>query len=693
MKLRRCVGWRLAALLLLVAALSPALEGREELEAIVVSAVQQPRSRSPIYLDVEFESSAAHLIEGHLEIVFRDGLEIVGMYQSGPLVLTTGVQSFKIMVPAMTLSGYRLWAEARVQFVTEKGRYNLGEHSIFMPVVGKRSLVVCLAAARTGFEPDHADTARSLLLGQFDPTGTAPGKRTFASSVAVVDPEALPVRPLGWCMYDIVVVPGAAFNQMRQRQLGALLRWVRAGGSLCVIPLARGMKPYHVDFLNDLAGGGEDASFRGVGAELATGEDSPQDRVVMLRHGVGRAVIVTNHPRSVDLVAMRQWREAAAFLWKVRSGHVASLVDGGKWPVDLGGLPRQSVPGYWEDFSVAEEGVDFRPQLVASSRQLLDSLMPTSLQVIPVGIMVAMLVLFLLAVGPFDYYVLGVLKCRRFTWVLFPATCVGFALFTVWLSNRYMGMSHRTGSVLFIDVGREGTVLRQSRYQMLFAPKARDLTTRVQGALFVQIGQRSLGSRGLYVLEEPTRFEGGQAPRYSGWMPTDYTVRQRLRQWTPMLCRALSLAAAPPADDLNWDAVGPADFKSAQARGGAVAKLLAGRQFDGSLICFHGTNMFVMRSGDSVNKLASEARSRDLPPSAQRRRTGSSLDSSFLKVACVRPHLGMFALVSQVSPTGGPDFEDLSVLDPTDGGQWLLVAVSGSGTDYVVQRRLYREGS
>jgi len=53
----------------------------------------------------------------------------------------------------------------------------------------------------------------------------------------------------------------------------------------------------------------------------------------------------------------------------------------------------------------------------------------------------------------------------------------------------------------------------------------------------------------------------------------------------------------------------------------------------------------------------------------------------------------MFALVSQVSPTGGPDFEDLSVLDPTDGGQWLLVAVSGSGTDYVVQRRLYREGS
>jgi hypothetical protein len=42
-----------------------------------------------------------------------------------------------------------------------------------------------------------------------------------------------------------------------------------------------------------------------------------------------------------------------------------------------------------------------------------------------------------------------------------------------------------------------------------------------------------------------------------------------------------------------------------------------------------------------------------------------------------------------MSPNGGPEFEDVCILDPTDASQWLLVAVVPSGREYVVYRRLY----
>ena len=50
----------------------------------------------------------------------------------------------------------------------------------------------------------------------------------------------------------------------------------------------------------------------------------------------------------------------------------------------------------------------------------------------------------------------------------------------------------------------------------------------------------------------------------------------------------------------------------------------------------------------------------------------------------------MFSVVSQVSPTGAGNFEDLSVLDQTTQDSWLVTVIRRVGEDYVVYRRLYR---
>jgi len=67
-----------------------------------------------------------------------------------------------------------------------------------------------------------------------------------------------------------------------------------------------------------------------------------------------------------------------------------------------------------------------------------------------------------------------------------------------------------------------------------------------------------------------------------------------------------------------------------------------------------------------------------------------SESASFLHEVCTAEGLGgLFGVVSQVSPSGGRDFEDLSLLDPSDAGQWILIVAIEHGDDLIVYRKLY----
>jgi hypothetical protein len=53
---------------------------------------------------------------------------------------------------------------------------------------------------------------------------------------------------------------------------------------------------------------------------------------------------------------------------------------------------------------------------------------------------------------------------------------------------------------------------------------------------------------------------------------------------------------------------------------------------------------------------------------------------------------GLFAVVSQMSPTGGKDFEDMALVDPSSPDQWLLVVAVENGNEVDVYRKLYVKG-
>ncbi|MCZ6792140.1 MAG: hypothetical protein O7J95_00835, partial [Planctomycetota bacterium] len=159
---------------------------------------------------------------------------------------------------------------------------------------------------------------------------------------------------------------------------------------------------------------------------------------------------------------------------------------------------------------------------------------------------------FLLAVGPLDYLLLGWLRRRSYTWILFPVLSVGFALLTLHLSSRYLGSSEVRGALVVVDVGRGGEVLRSSRYEALF-PR-RDERTSVAGEdeVFTLCTARFRDGRAL-----SGRGRRAAPLLYEGRFPEAYRVTRSLRQWSPVLQRRFRLGPDPrirvPAVD--WDAL------------------------------------------------------------------------------------------------------------------------------------------
>jgi len=664
-----------ASLLALAGALTlPAVEASGMLSVRLQPVIAQPRSHAPIWVDVELNSTAGHLIEGSLDIVFMDGNEVIGRYRSGALALTNGVQRFRLMLPAISTGVGSSVATAAVRFVTEKETWDLGTQSVFAPSTTRRSLVVCMSTPREESDSAYAAMARNLLLEQFDPDSGAGSTRSYSSSLAKVPPQDLPAHPLGYCSFDAVFLAGEGFSQLEGKQLDALLCWLEGGGSLCVLPRG-GLRPCHVQFLNRIAGS-HDLHFALSGGDVQISGALPQAGIGMFRCGMGRAVVISTQPESQVATDSPEWRKAVAFLWRIRHSQLSEFVGKGQWRTDQQEkLPEQRWSARPFYGTPPQGSVSFGFLPFEGAWLLRDSLMPQSVRLIPLWLLASVCVLFLLVVGPLDYYVLGILKRRRYTWAAFPAVSIAFALFLVYLSERYMGGRDQHGALVLTDLSTEGKVLRWSRYEMAFLPRGREERMQVKNALYAQVNDPML-LRSPYMAPAPYGSSETALPFYCGRIPADFQVLRSVPQWMPLVHRVFSFGPIASAVELNWDAVAPQDLQSHQGLRQLADKLLGGRPFDGCIFCLHESDVTRLYGDESILR-------------GRSRFYAYSDFSNLLRQFSAYPRMGFFSVVSRISPTGSGNFEDLSLLDQTDSQQWLLMAVTRVGADYVVYRRMY----
>lgn len=719
-----------------------------------------------------------------------------------------------------------------MKFVTSLEEFDLGSSSVFMPNVSDRSLVIGWCNSRLAVGTQASELEESLRFERFAPHLPSTAQKLSLTSMVRIAPEDLPMQPLSYTSYDIMVLSADGFAEVREAQLRALARWVKGGGSLCVF-VGGGLQPYHVSFLNQLADTSSDgpAFMSDDNGKLVPG----QKKVSCFRSGVGRTVVVNGIIGTDPALNSEIWRQAVAFLWKFRDPQARSIAETGCWaPASTSESTNEStneahitieeyaaqaqsfrrpnrsfrntntVPGFGGVLSrgdvtsgtldlidnavtltdaqkpkvkaVLDELTQLRQevrnadpsqrrtkilaatqayatamkeiltpdqytkfQAMASPRrvpafnanaynfgglsyaiepslfggQLAAQLLPKTVRLIPFPALLVVLGLFLLMIGPADYFVLGFFRRRRYTWVVFPAMSIGFTLATVLMANYYLGVRDQRRSLIVVDLDKDGTALRWNRYELVFAARDKEAVTELKDALWAPINVDAIptpivGAPGIIgapnrrSLNNPSLYQrpGGNGdgsfgpPLYHGNVPSHFQTSEFLHQWQPELNRTLSFEA-PPAPLLpNWSAVEKAwpDLENIRSA------LSAGKPFVGDILAIsnaipippHLQSPQVPLPPAAANPgvyIHSTWVGSTITPQivADSESTGILPDAT-LGELCAGDPINLRSLVSQISPSGGGNFEDVSCMDLHDSA---LAIVTQTRNDIIVYRRFF----
>ena len=606
----------------------------------------RPRTNSPAIYDIRLHRQGAGLLEGVLEITFEAGGDVILRQRTQDLTLAAGTQSFRIIVPPLPPQNSYTGTEARLRFVTKTAVVELGRFPVAMASLGTRSFVMALG---TGPGSGARDLVlwQSLRLESFFAAGIN-GDRLLATSPAFLDPEDFPTNPLALFAFDLVMLDGDGFALLREKQLAALTRWVEAGGSLCVLP-GRGLKDEHVRFLNAFPSPKQAAPFEITDTgELVSGAGEPQ----LLRSGLGRVVIAIRPAE--EALAQYAWLRAAAHLWNIRVERADLHV-----PVSQRQIATQKRNANTKQSNFKPTSGDDRAARRQNVERLLSTLLPQSTRLLSPSTLALILAGFLIVVGPLDWFTLGILRRRRWTWFVFPLASAGFTALVIYEAGRALGREDNRATLTITDMGASGRVLRESRFELLLAARDRDVTTEVVHGFAAPTG--------LGMLNRGSRSPGGDAgvTAFRGQIPARYTLRQQIRQWTPQFNRITSLeASSNAAAAIPW-----AEIENAIAGGGRTPDIplraVATRNSGLGVFLFHRDSVVL-----SANPSA------PLP-------TG-------LTELCRGPKFEFGKFLARSAPNAAGDFEDLPLLDPSDPHEWLLVISQRTAGGLQLHRRLFR---
>jgi len=253
--------------------------------------------------------------------------------------------------------------------------------------------------------------------------------------------------------------------------------------------------------------------------------------------------------------------------------------------------------------------------------------------------------------------------------------------------------------------------VRWDRYELIFAGRDKQSVTDLKDALWSHLNSDMRPMEMMSPYQRPY-YRGGAsysmsvnvdseagAPWYEGSLPAHFRTSKPLRQWRPELNRVFSFAPPPVPMLQNWSAIEGASPDLNNIR----AKLVANKSFDVCLIS--GSNR-AGQSADGVRTNAAEVSIESrvqvlqsvvdgevggiLEPPHQVKFDSASTrilsDSILAKLCLCDSMMGLRSIVSQISPTGGGNFEDVQVMDLNESA---LAIVTRVGDDIVVYRRIF----
>ncbi len=622
------------------------------------------RSGAPLDVIAELRWNEPRLLVGRLDLQLLDKDRVVGRYLSEELTLAEGAESFRFMLPPMKGSGDFTQIDVVPRFITSDRVIDLGEpgdYQLRVPSAWKRVFVIASSEPAEQVLPGlGVDLFRSMRLEQFANNHSL--QSGLGTTVVRMPPSDFPLAGLGYFSYDVAVVAGEGFSQLGRKQLTALADWAEAGGSVLVVP-NQALRAEHAEFLNRIVVGSSGAPqfFLDQQGSLSPPATGTLEKPTLAYPSLGRAVVLReplNENR--DNIDSAAWRRIVAFLWKIRNAEIESIAQNGKWTYEAAS----------PDFSNLEP---YRPLPLGSENTLDLLLAPSEVQGVPFSVVGTMLVLFLLAIGPGDYYLLGYLKARKYTWILLPVTALAFTGFMVFYAQHHMGSTDYRSGLVVVDVGEGGKVLRTSRFERVFVATQKTVDTELKDSLFAPFDPPAPDEDIIRLQTlNPSQFERLMTKQsvalLENRMPLSFVIHDEMQKWSPKVNRYTSLVPKIEPPEFDWDSVDPNRLGDWGTDSGRQAIR------DNLLRAFPNATVVLMNS--------------HLPNDAK----GSDLESLMQSIS-TRVHVEhekLFRVVSQTSPTGAGDFEDLPILDLSDRTQYLLAVATTQGDDIIVYRRLFR---
>lgn len=508
------------------------------------TAIQRPHS--PIPIELRLDSTQQR--DGLLRLgMWCDG-KLVYQYETPPTSLVRGPNVVNLLLPPVPsrAGDNAVQGQLDVVFVTEPkdifvGQYRVGLHP-------PRGMSVHIAACTDNDPPGRLEldflqvlcprsVSAELAIAVLDPI-------TADEAVTVLRGEDIPNTPAHWCAFNLVCVFPGAFARMRKPQLQSLAAWIRAGGKALIVPGEAILKPSHLEFLNTVADvePGEqwficDAAGRMdvaptppresgfvnyCRADASAGDKGATTRrgdAICFRTGLGRAVVV-------PAVFVREQPS-----YNARRAAVAFLLS--------------------DTDSTSEEqsgGVRMTSVVIGES---IASLLLRDVQLqLPLWLLVSLLTSFVVIVGPIEFLTLRRLGRPRLTWVIFPLTSVLFTLVVVVLADRSIGKNSTGRSLVILDAGRRGEIVRYNRFDLILANRPTLHTSEPVDAISAILPTsewRRDSSR-----QTPSQ---DPVPLFSGEFPGRYSMVCRMRQWVPAILHTTGFGPSPGDQTPSWPSV------------------------------------------------------------------------------------------------------------------------------------------
>jgi hypothetical protein len=631
------------------------------------------RSDAPFEVTCLFNSTFADVQNGRLEFAFVDDDQVVLRLVGETIAIPSGESSFRLHLPSLHARRNQAAFGVRVVLHSARGDLDLGNHDLLVPLKGRRQFLIGVPTLGLG---SVAHLANRLRLDMFRPEEQR--RADLVSTPADLDLRDFPTQPIGLYPYDLLLLAEEGFGRLSPRQLEAVVEWIEQGGRAVVVTTGA-LTPAHKAFLDRITRGEPDPPTFALDQHGHLGRPPSGSKPTLLKcsPGFGRALILSSVPQTTVEGTFRDidestWTRAVCFIWNVREAQTQAILKTGFWR-------PPAPPKYQVDSSLLE------PTEFAGAGDLRHMLFPRAVRIVPFAVVVTILALFLLVAAPGDYFLHGVLRRRWVSWIAFPATCFVFTAGTVWIAGLYTGRADHRTALAIVDLGADGSPRRTSRIEHVVTAESRPLSTDVQNGIFAVTDVQPaaprpaspnspapsrtrrftapMGFASNTVNDELDRLPGHEVSDYAGMVPLSFSVTRQSRQWTPSMHRVTRPGADVGILTIAWAELDAIDLRSEKGRQALITA--------------------VQRAIPDCDVLLQRGAQTSAAKSAQEW-------TNVLGTLGQRADVGLFSIVSHVSPNGAGDLEDLAIGELSQPDDWLLHLAVRQGDNLIVYRRIMR---